>query len=99
MTFVGFIALMVFDKRDRDSEVARVREAAASGAIAYVLAGSVSGGSVDLGLVFCVLAGLACGRTVTQSVPQQARVLAKAPADAEAGWLVSDSEVEHAHRA
>jgi hypothetical protein len=100
VAFVGFIFLMVFDKRDRDPEVARVREAAASGAIAYVLAGSVSGGSVDLGLVFCVLSGLACGRTAAQSVPQHSRVLAgKPPADADASWPVINSEVEHAHRA
>ena len=36
-----------------------MRSAAASGCIALVLAASISGGSIDLGLLFFVMAGMA----------------------------------------
>lgn len=98
-TFAGFMALMIFGKTDPDPTVAPIREAAASGAFAYVLAGSVSGGSIDLGLVFCVLTALACARTSEQPARQQGRIPAAPTIGADGGWPLGESEVEHAHRA
>lgn len=65
-TFALFVGIMLYDAAygERDPELASLRQAASSACLAYVATASISGGSINPGLVFFVLAGLACGRVV-----------------------------------
>lgn len=64
--FVAFFATMLRRARQPQGgpDVAILREAAGSGCLALLVAACVSGGSIDLGLLFCMLAGLACAQTM-----------------------------------
>ncbi|MER2265753.1 hypothetical protein [Methylobacterium oxalidis] len=66
VAFAAFFAAMLrrSGQRQGGPEVAILREAAGSGCLALLVAASVSGGSIDLGLLFCMLAGLACADTI-----------------------------------
>ena len=60
-------------------EIAILRHAAASGCVALLVAASISGGSIDLGLLFCVLAGLACASSLPRGRFAGSRAVAGAP--------------------
>ncbi|AWN41412.1 hypothetical protein [Methylobacterium durans] len=79
IAFTAFFAAMLrrAGSGQIDPRIAPLREAAASGCIALLVAAALSGGSIDLGLQFCALGGLACADPGTQAltlVPNRARM-------------------------
>ena len=81
LAFAGFFATMLVragSTREKP-EIAILRHAAASGCVALLVAASISGGSIDLGLLFCVLAGLACASSLPRGRFAEPRAVAGAP--------------------